>query len=216
MFITITRTGLCRIGVGLSVFAVLTAVFILFPRENAEPTAAEQAVPAAVSDWGLSFQTEGQPPVAMSPPRNCGSTTRLRRDTSQKTIYLTFDAGYENGCTPAILDALKKHNAPACFFVVGNFIDTAPELVKRMAAEGHIVGNHTLHHPDMSGIADKSAFAAELNGLEEKYTALTGQPMPEILSSAAGQVQPRRISGRRRSWGIPRFLVARVCGLVYG
>ena len=63
MFITITRTGLCRIGVGLSIFAVLTTVFILFPRENAEPTAVEQAVPASVSDWGLSFQTEGQPPV---------------------------------------------------------------------------------------------------------------------------------------------------------
>ena len=163
MFITITRTGLRRIGVGLSVFAVLAAVFILFPRENAEPTAAEQAVPAAVSDWGLSFQTEGQPPVGNV------SAEELRQynafyvgDTSKKTIYLTFDAGYENGCTPAILDALKKHNAPACFFVVGNFIDTAPDLVKRMVEEGHIVGNHTLHHPDMSGIADKSAFAAEL------------------------------------------------------
>ena len=167
MFITITRTGLRRIGVGLSAFAVLTAVFILFPRENAEPAAAEQAVPASVSDWGLSFQTEGQPPVGNV------SAEELRQynafyvgDTSKQTIYLTFDAGYENGCTPAILDALKKHNAPACFFVVGNFIDTAPDLVKRMAAEGHIVGNHTLHHPDMSGIADKSAFAAELNGLE--------------------------------------------------
>lgn len=76
MFITITRTGLHRIGVGLSVFAVLTAVFILFPRENAEPTAAEQAVSASVSDWGLSFQTEGRR-SAMSPPRNCGSTTRF-------------------------------------------------------------------------------------------------------------------------------------------
>lgn len=106
---------------------------------------------------------------------------------AQKTIYLTFDAGYENGCTPAILDALKKHNAPACFFVVGNFIDTAPELVKRMAAEGHIVGNHTLHHPDMSGIADKSAFAAELNGLEEKYTALTGQPMQKFYRPPQGK-----------------------------
>ena len=96
MFITITRTGLCRIGVGLSVFAVLTAVFILFPRENAEPTAAEQAVPASVSDWGLSFQTEGQPPVGNV------SAEELRQynafyvgDTSRKTIYLTFDAGYE-------------------------------------------------------------------------------------------------------------------------
>lgn len=205
MFITITRTGLCRIGVGLSVFAVLTAVFILFPRENAEPTAAEQAVPASVSDWGLSFQTEGQPPVGNV------SAEELRQynafyvgDTSRKTIYLTFDAGYENGCTPAILDALKKHNAPACFFVVGNFIDTAPELVKRMAAEGHIVGNHTLHHPDMSGIADKSAFAAELNGLEEKYTALTGQPMQKFYRPPQGKFSEENLR-RRRSWGILRF-----------
>ena len=188
MFITITRTGLRRIGVGLSVFAVLTAVFILFPRENAQPAAAEQASHASVSDWGLSFQTEGQPPVGNV------SAEELRQynafyvgDTSKKTIYLTFDAGYENGCTPAILDALKKHNAPACFFVVGNFIDTAPDLVKRMAAEGHIVGNHTLHHPDMSGIADKSAFAAELNGLEEKYTALTGQPMQKFYRPPQGK-----------------------------
>ena len=159
MFITITRTGLRRIGVGLSVFAVLTAVFILFPRENAQPTAAEQASHASVSDWGLSFQTEGQPPVGNV------SAEELRQynafyvgDTSRKTIYLTFDAGYENGCTPAILDALKKHNAPACFFVVGNFIDTAPELVKRMAAEGHIVGNHSMNHPNFPTITPEEMY----------------------------------------------------------
>ena len=67
----------------------------------------------------------------------------------------------KNGCTADILDALKRHNAPACFFVVGNYIDTAPELVQRMVSEGHIVGNHTLHHPDMSSITDKDAFAVE-------------------------------------------------------
>lgn len=76
--------------------------------------------------------------------------------SAEKVIYLTFDAGYENGCTAAILDALKKHSAPACFFVVGNYIDTAPELVLRMVQEGHIVGNHTLHHPDMSAIQDEA------------------------------------------------------------
>ena len=171
MFITITRTGLCRIGVGLSIFAVLTAVFILFPRENAEPTAVEQAVPASVSDWGLSFQTEGQPPVGNV------SAEELRQynafyvgDTSQKTIYLTFDAGYENGCTPAILDALKKHNAPACFFVVGNFIDTAPELVKRMAAEGHIVGNHT--HAAGQTVYDKLAIVIQSKNPYHPYIEL--------------------------------------------
>lgn len=188
MFITITRRMLRRIGLCAGVFAVLAAIFVLFPRENAASAAAEQAVPASVSDWGLSFQTEGQPPVGNV------SAEELRRwnafyvgDTSKPTIYLTFDAGYENGCTPAILDALKKHNAPACFFVVGNFIDTAPELVKRMTEEGHIVGNHTLHHPDMSGIADKAAFTAELTGLEEKFTALTGQPMQKFYRPPQGK-----------------------------
>ena len=54
-------------------------------------------------------------------------------DTSRKVIYLTFDCGYENGYTEPILDALKKHNAPAAFFVVGNMIESAPEIVRRMA-----------------------------------------------------------------------------------
>lgn len=188
MFITITRRMLRRIGLCAGIFAVLAVIFVLLPRENAAPAAAEQAVPASVSDWGLSFQTEGQPPVGNV------SAEELRRwnafyvgDTSKPTIYLTFDAGYENGCTPAILDALKKHTAPACFFVVGNFIDTAPELVKRMTEEGHIVGNHTLHHPDMSSIADKAAFTAELTGLEEKFTALTGQPMQKFYRPPQGK-----------------------------
>ena len=143
---------------------------------------------AADGNWGLSFQTEGEPPVGNATIEELAEyNAYYAKDTDEKIIYLTLDAGYENGNTAPILDALKKHNAPACFFVVGNFIDTAPELVKRMAAEGHIVGNHTLHHPDMSGIADKSAFAAELNGLEEKYTALTGQPMQKFYRPPQGK-----------------------------
>lgn len=194
MFITITRDTLYRIGAAAGVCALLAALFFLVPQENrgttAQQTAAdtEEAVPTSISDWGLSFQTEGQPPVG-----NVPADTLLQwnayyvGDTSKNTIYLTFDAGYENGCTDAILDALKKHNAPACFFVVGNFIDSAPELVQRMVDEGHIVGNHTLHHPDMSSISSKDAFAAELNGLEEKFTALTGQPMQKFYRPPQGK-----------------------------
>lgn len=194
MFITITRDTLYRIGAAAGVCALLAALFFLVPQEDrgttAQQTAAdtEEAVPTSVSDWGLSFQTEGQPPVG-----NVPADTLLQwnayyvGDTSKNTIYLTFDAGYENGCTDAILDALKKHNAPACFFVVGNFIDSAPELVQRMVDEGHIVGNHTLHHPDMSSISSKDAFAAELNGLEEKFTALTGQPMQKFYRPPQGK-----------------------------
>ncbi len=97
--------------------------------------------------WGLSFREPGVPPVG-----NAGVDQLKRFDaaylgnTQEKVIYLTFDAGYENGCTEPILDALKKHNAPAAFFLVGTYIRQHPDLVRRMAGEGHTVGNHTMHH----------------------------------------------------------------------
>ena len=190
MFITITRDVLYRIGAAAGVCALLAALFFVLPQSepSAAQTGAEAQPAASISDWGLSFQTNGQPPVGnVSAGELAQYGAYYLGGTDKKTIYLTFDAGYENGCTPAILDALKAHNAPACFFVVGNYIDTAPELVQRMVDEGHIVGNHTLHHPDMSTIADKEAFAAELTGLEEKFTALTGQSMQKFYRPPQGK-----------------------------
>ena len=191
MFITITRDTLYRIGAAAGVCALFAALFILLPQS--EPSAAQtgaedEAASASVTDWGLSFQTNGQPPVGNASSEELAQyRAYYLGDTEQKTIYLTFDAGYENGYTATILDTLKKHNVPACFFVVGNYIDSAPELVQRMVDEGHIVGNHTLHHPDMSAIADKEAFSAELTGLEEKFTALTGQPMQKFYRPPQGK-----------------------------
>ena len=143
---------------------------------------------AANTNWGLSFQKEGEPPVGNA------SADYLRQygayylgDTAKKTIYLTFDAGYENGYTPAILDALKKHNVKATFFVVGNYIQTSPDLVKRMAAEGHTVGNHTFHHPDMSKIADAASFGQEVQSLENLYKETTGQDMIKFYRPPQGK-----------------------------
>ena len=191
MFITITRDTLYRIGAAAGVCALFAALFILLPQS--EPSAAQtgaeaETASASVTDWGLSFQTNGQPPVGNASSEELAQyRAYYLGDTEQKTIYLTFDAGYENGYTATILDTLKKHNVPACFFVVGNYIDSAPELVQRMVDEGHIVGNHTLHHPDMSAIADKESFSAELTGLEEKFTALTGQPMQKFYRPPQGK-----------------------------
>ena len=67
-------------------------------------------------------------------------------DTNEKVIYLTFDEGYENGYTPKILDVLKEENVPAAFFVVKPYITQNPEIIKRMADEGHLVCNHSNHH----------------------------------------------------------------------
>ena len=169
-----------KVPVIIGIFGVLLFSSVLCHREL--------AVTAAVTDWGLSFQSQGSAPVG-----NATSDALAEYDayyvgnTNDSVIYLTFDAGYESGDTAAILDALKKHNAPACFFVVSNYIETAPELVKRMVDEGHIVGNHTSTHPDMSKISDKAAFEKELKGVEEQFKTLTGKDLPKFYRPPQGK-----------------------------
>ena len=139
-------------------------------------------------NWGLSFPSPGEPPVGNATPEFLRQYNAcFTGDTGQKTIYLTFDAGYENGNTAPILDALQKHHAPAAFFVVGNYLNTAPELVKRMVDEGHIVGNHTFNHPDMSSIAEKADFQKELQDVESLYREITGQEMPRFYRPPQGR-----------------------------
>ena len=150
-------------------------------------TASVATESAASASWGLSFQEEGKPPVANASASYLSQYDAYYiEETEEKRIYLTFDCGFENGGTPAILDTLKKHNAPAAFFIVGNYLETSPELVKRMVDEGHIVGNHTYHHPDMSKISTKEAFAEELESLEALYEETVGQPMAKYYRPPQG------------------------------
>ena len=81
----------------------------------------------------------------------------------------------------------EKAPVPAAFFVVGNYLETSPDLVKRMISEGHIVANHTYHHPDMSKIASKEDFQKELTSLEEKFQEITGQAMPKYYRPPQGK-----------------------------
>ena len=152
------------------------------------PALFQQSRAIETGSWGLSFRTEGKAPVGNA------SAEALRRydavylgNEAEQKIYLTFDAGYENGCTEPILEALAKHNVKAAFFVVGNYIEQNPELVRRMLREGHIVGNHTYHHPDMSKIASKEDFQRELTSLEEKFQEITGQTMPKYYRPPQGK-----------------------------
>ncbi len=147
---------------------------------------AGSALPAE-QNWGLSFQEEGKPPVANADFEELGRYDAFyAEDTQEKVLYLTFDCGFENGNTPAILDALKKHSAPAAFFVVGNYVETSPELVKRMVAEGHTVGNHSYHHPNMSSMG-KEEFQKELGELEALYERTTGQKMVKFYRPPQGK-----------------------------
>lgn len=152
-------------------------------------TAKKNAVSAsAEGNWGLSFPQEGQPPVGNATASELSAYNAWYTGPSDENIiYLTFDAGYENGCTEAILDALKKHQVPAAFFVVGNYLETSPELVNRMLDEGHIVANHTYHHPDMSQISSLQDFRAELEQLETKFTEITGRTMPKYYRPPQGK-----------------------------
>ena len=137
--------------------------------------------------WGLSFRTEGSAPVGNASGAQLSKyDAAYLGDTTQKVIYLTFDAGYENGCTAKILDILQKHDVKAAFFLVGNYMQQNPDLVKRMVSEGHIVGNHTMHHYDMSKITELSAFQKELEDLEKLYFDITGQEMQKYYRPPQG------------------------------
>ena len=117
--------------------------------------------------------------------------TNLKGD--EKPVFLTFDCGYENGNTPAILEALKKHQTPATFFVVGNYLETSPELVKQMVAEGHTVGNHTFHHPEMSKISDAASFEKELKDVETLYQKITGEELTRFYRPPQGKYNTQNL-----------------------
>ena len=147
------------------------------------------------ASWGLSFQEEGKRPVGNATIEELSRYNAFyAENTEEKILYLTFDAGYENGNTPAILEALKKHQAPAVFFAVGNFIKDNPDLIKRMITEGHIVGNHTMTHPDMSQISSMESFQKELEGVEELYTSVTGEPMTKFYRPPRGVYSTENLS----------------------
>ena len=159
--------------------AVLGAAFLL-----AAVLWMERAVPTA--GWGLAFPVPGSAPSAPESPERLRELDAAYLDPDGgKVLYLTFDAGYENGYTAGILDVLKKQEVPAAFFLVGDYLERNPDLVRRMTAEGHIVGNHTLSHPDMTGL-DEAAFEAELRGMEQLYEEVTGQTLPKFYRPPQG------------------------------
>ena len=137
--------------------------------------------------WGLSFRQEGAPPIGNAGRDQLQSlNAAYLGDTTRKVLYLTFDAGYENGCTEKILDTLKAQQVPAAFFLVGNYLEKNADLVRRMVEEGHIVGNHTMHHYDMSKLTAKEVFAKELQDLEALYQEVTGKEMPKYYRPPQG------------------------------
>lgn len=139
-------------------------------------------------DWGLGYGDNGQQPTG-----NVDETYLEQYDAyyvgdaTEKVIYLTFDAGYENGYTEKLLDILKRQEVPAAFFLVGHYLKQNPDLVRRMVADGHIVANHTYSHPDMTSLSSVENFKKELESLEVLYKEITGEAMHKYYRPPSGK-----------------------------
>ena len=179
----------------LAIFYTIGAYVGKYTAKQSLDAKSRAIVSSQEQSWGLGFSEEGARPTGNA------SAEELKKynayyvaDTDDKVIYLTFDAGYENGNMPQILSALKKHGVSATFFVVGNFISSQPQLIKQMVAEGHTVGNHTMTHPDMSGISDITAFEKELKGVEQLYEEVTGESMTRFYRPPRGIYSTQNLS----------------------
>lgn len=176
----------------VAAYCVGTGIGILFssnPSKETQETSAQ-----ASENWGLSFPKEGERPIGNAEISELSTLNAAYcQDTKEKVIYLTFDCGYENGNSGQILDALKKHKAPATFFIIGTFLRDNPEIVKRMITEGHTVGNHTWHHPDMSSISTEDSFHEELESVETLFEKTTGKKMSPYYRPPQGKFSTRNL-----------------------
>lgn len=183
----------------VGIYAVFLLMFFLgrYVARFAKEYTTTMAVAMQAENWGLGF---GGVAGGGQPTGNATAEELKQYDAyyvgkpDEKVIYLTFDCGYENGNTGAILDALKKHNAQATFFVVGHYVESAPDMVKRMIEEGHTVGNHTYHHPDMSAISNLTAFQKEMDGVANAFKELTGQEMSMYYRPPQGKYSTNNLN----------------------
>lgn len=147
--------------------------------------------------WGIKRNDNNKQP-------DLGSENKKLIDTydgiamgnnADKVVYLTFDEGYEAGYTEKILDILKQNEIKAAFFITGHYLNSKPELVKRMIDDGHIVGNHTVNHYSMPKLTDEKVETEVMNlhksvyekfGYEMKYLR---PPMGEFSQKSLAKIK---------------------------
>lgn len=130
------------------------------------------------SGWGLKKVKGSEPEITEAQKTVLKKYNSFYMDSSKPhRLYLTFDEGYENGYTASILDTLKEKNVPAAFFITGPYAKKEQELVRRMINEGHIVGNHTVRHPNLPKLGSADSIAAELNEMNKLVYDMYGYEM---------------------------------------
>ena len=118
---------------------------------NAKPTSSQKI------GWGIKRNDNHEQPDVGSNNKKVLEENKgiCLGNKENKTIYLTFDEGYEAGYTPQLLSILKENQVKATFFITAHFVNTQEELVKQMIEEGHIIGNHTVNHKSMPELSEE-------------------------------------------------------------
>ncbi len=146
------------------------------------------------SGWGFVKKKGQEPEIYKSTEEMFSRYNTYYLDPKRtKTIYLTFDEGYENGYTSIILDVLKEQNVKAAFFITGPYLREHSDLVDRMVNEGHIVGNHTVNHPNLHKLENPQKMADELGGLNSEFYKRYGKNM-EYMRPPEGEYSQRLLA----------------------
>lgn len=167
---------------------------VVSKNEDQKKTAATDNLSNKKCGWGIKRADNHQQPEMPT-----GISNTLSRynaywigNPTEKSVYLTFDEGYENGYTAKILDILKAQDVKAAFFITGHYLKSQPELVKRMAEEGHIIGNHTVNHPSLPDLTNEQ-IKKETEELAQDFTGLTGKKMV-YLRAPKGEYSERTLA----------------------
>lgn len=163
---------------------ILTFVSVLLSAFNAFAAVKEHS-------WFCVRSGNKQPPVtpaeALINEYGGFSIDRSVTDSSdKKVLYLTFDAGYENGNVERIVNILKEENVPAAFFLLDNIILKNTELVTKMAEDGHLICNHTKNHKNLCN-SDFEEIKNDIEALEKVYFDKTGKQMEKIFRFPEGR-----------------------------
>ena len=185
-----------RSGLGiLLVFCILTGMLL----EPAEPVQAKKKLSDYSTKtycWGLGQNTRHQKPAGSGPRgwklKKYNAYYVGPHSKKDKVVYLSFDCGYEAGYTKRILNTLKKCKVKAIFFVTEAYIKETPKLVKRMKREGHLVGNHTCTHPQMSKLGVKR-LKREILQCARTMKKLTGYEMDKFIRPPEGNFSMRSV-----------------------
>lgn len=178
-------------------FSLFLCLVLLFSGCSALPTTSDSIVTYEKlsnkkEGWGFR-RTENGPDFSREQIRLMNEYGCIYKENGdEKSIYLTFDEGYENGYTSLILDTLREKGAKAAFFVTGQFVRENPELIKRMAKEGHIIGNHSLSHPSLPEISEEK-LKEELFELDRLVYGICGEHT-KFLRAPRGEYSERTLA----------------------